>query len=253
MKNMNKTKINFSTYTTTVAKSLVYYAAKDPNFAEFLKEKAKQIKNKALILDNLEIESFKDTEVISPTDTDMACQKANWLIENINKNKFADLTGAATVFKTWADKIPNDDNQPKLIVVGIKIGVIPGLTFGRFKKKKKLINVVIREDVAKSSGVNLAHDTAKVSVDLFSSALKSAGGNVYRLEPEFGDWFFRGRKLSLYTADVYEMKKILNELKDMNILDAKIKDDKGVSVLALSPAINENYMQTAWCLKRLGE
>jgi len=226
--------IKTSLYGSTVAVSLILYAARNDEFAYFLKKILRQTDISGTAPETLNPEIFKNGKVVLPSTLDIAKRKTRWALENRE---------TTLLLKKWADDIPKEDEKPKIIVVGIKVGRIPGLTFGRFKKRKSLMRIMVRKDVSA--------DAVKAGISLFSKELIRANGRINKLEPEVADWYFEGKNLAFYRASSENMKKIINELKKTGVSHASTKNEKGITALAISPAVNENYIMSNWQIEKI--
>lgn len=248
-------------YSTSVALGLILFAEQDGSFAEWFAGQVRERLFSRTLSPNLKKAPVNATArttarfglwtkeclvLLVPSSTEGAVRRANWLLAGFSEKQFPDGRQAIEVLSNWAHThaVPN----PQSIIIGIAIGVIPGVTLGRIRKKDAL-TCIIRNDLVETREPRLMHDVANATLDVLLRSLERAGGNMRKLEPEVTDWVFDDRVTLYYTAPLRTLMKIAHELDELDIVHAPVSDGRG---LAVSPAVNSNaYEMFHWELSPL--
>jgi len=227
-------------YAEAMALSLLKYAEKDSDFAKTLND---------LISSNLNffgapVEIRDGIEILMPQDTDTATGRAHWLMQAIKEDDIPEARSAGATLTAWSKN--RTWESPKQIVVGVIQVAIPGITLGRFKIKR-VMPIIISNDIEESRDFELSSKISEATLGVINRAMRMSGGNVHKIEPELGEWFFGDMDLSFKGAPESELIKIENELTDLGILHRAVKIDDRLAVIAISPSANT----TSWNLKSL--
>lgn len=234
-------------YAETLAASLVLYAQTNKEFAPELKKiidgmggqnKTDQAGMEARIFPHALI-------VLMPSGIDNAVRRAEWLSYMLEANPAQDNKNTASILHAWAEEEAKE--EPKQLVVGVVVVAIPGVTMGKLKIKRKM-NVIIRNDIARKTGVNTVINVARASNEVIAGALEAAQGNARMLEPEVADWLWGERNIAPYSASGKKLKHIEDEIKELNIPHSVICDRRGSAVIAISPAADTEAQEIYWAL-----
>lgn len=120
-----------STYGGALSASLIAYAEQHHDFAHWLREvvsKLPQLEKKIFIPDMPE-----NIQMLVPADTNLAMQRTEWLIQNRETDLLA----------SWVTDKPGEN--PKMIVVGVVVVAIPGITMGKFRRRKESMKFMLQE------------------------------------------------------------------------------------------------------------
>jgi len=233
MINAQKTIKNKVRHENALCLSLLLYAEKDRLFSEELKNtvriflKDEYPKGGGFDYDDL------NPLILMPKDRSSAVKRAWWLIDS----EFQEAKGMLSAFAR--DEFLERPQERQLVVGVVRIA-IPGITLGRLKIRKEMI-IVIRKDIAGDLNIELAGKINQAGSGLLSEAIKRANNNIGRLEPEMGDWLFGDKETAFYSSGKEGMDDIKEDLGRLDIASFEVKDEKGTAVLAISPAVNQEY------------
>lgn len=185
----------------------------------------------------------RDVRILVPEDADDALRRATWLLPRIEEERTPEYNRAAAILVDWAGT--RREEEPKQIVVGVVQVAIPGITLGKIKRRRKVL-LFVRPDVAERKDFEMSRRVSEATLGLLAGALEEAGGNVYELEPEVGDWFFGERETAFFAADEKELVRIGKELEELDVLHFTTEENGRDAVLAVSPAVNSAYAATVW-------
>lgn len=235
------------TYSEALAVSLVLFARKDKDFSSILKKLVHKLSNISSVKSQLR--SIDGVEILIPQDINTAMRRAEWLVGKIVENApRRGLWRASRVLTSWAGE--KELESPKQIVIGITIGIIPGLTLGNIRRKVTM-KIIIRCDLAERTDCNVMHMVNKASCGIVERAIRTARGHAGKLEPEVSDWLFGDKEMSFYSADEKTLHKVGKELSRLDIPHIEVEDGGGMAVLAVSPAVNSEYIEASWKLELL--
>jgi len=227
-------------YAEAMALSLLKYSEKDSNFAKTLND----LISSHLNFFGAPVKIRDGIEILVPKDADTALKRAHWLMQAIKEDDILEAASAGATLTAWSKS--RTWESPKQLVVGMIQVAIPGVTLGRFKIKR-VMPIVIRNDITGSRDLELSSKISEATLGVINRALTMSGGNVHKIEPELGEWFYGEMELSFKSATESELTKIENELTDLGILHSTINKDGKPAVIAISPAVNT----TPWNLKPL--
>lgn len=229
-------------YGETMAIALCRYGDMDTNFANTLNILISDLPSISGFDASIEVRN--GIEILVPKDTDTATRRAEWLIQAIRESSIPEAQRAGATFSAWAKN--RTWENPKQLVVGMIQVAIPGITLGRFKIKR-VMPVLISDDIRESRDLELSGKISEATLGVIDHALRMSGGNIHKIEPDLGEWFFGGMELSFKSATESALTKIENELTDLGIFHRAVKKDGKPVVMAMSPAVNT----TPWNLRSL--
>jgi hypothetical protein len=253
------------TYDEALAISLVRFARYSSDFADILAdkiEKAPFFPHAPEINDeNLLKIALADTDLIFPHDETSAETRANWLIAYLTESDKSRRSSARSALKSWTEEYLNSRNasalsreEPKAIVIGIMVGIIPGVTLGRIKKLQRMI-VIIKEETnsrleSEEAGY-IAKIVSQAALAVSAKSIEPALTSRQSPEPDFSDWFFGERDMVLYRTNKMEFEHIFAELQDLSIpFGFAESEEENIAVLAISPILNENYCVLHWDIEQ---
>lgn len=233
-------------YAEALCASLLAYAKEDRDFSFAL---TNLMRKYALIEAEVTISQPQEVcDVLKPHNREEAERRAEWLLKKIATKKIDGAESAVQMLSFW-NKVQTDE-RTKRIVIGFVGVAIPGPTLGYIKKRKKM-PIITRHNLFTSSNVELVRNASKASHDVLAQAFTQAGDDMSDLEPDVGDWFFGERELSFYATDAKTLSHINEELSEFNILHTHVADEKGISLVAVSPVVNSDYQRAQWHLEVL--
>lgn len=222
-------------YLESLALGLVIYAQHNPRFLRYLELQIAKLAATSMFVQPKVSPSLG---LLIPGGELDAVAKTQWLM-NSKSNAVASL------LKTWKKTKPWE--SPKQIIIGLAVGVIPGITLGKLSRNHTM-SVVIRQDFADSIDIRLVEKINQAGLELIAKALNGSGGNLARLEPEMAVWLLEERSFSYFSADAEKIKHIADELNSLDIAHALLNIDNKPAILAISPAVNYFYQQMHWNL-----
>lgn len=185
--------------------------------------------------------------LIVPADRDTAIRRAEWLIAGIREGWLPGASAAGRLLSAWS--AARTEEEPKMIVIGHILGVIPPVGVGQIKRKRKLTLIATEHIVRKNPGT-LAVTSARLSAEIIARATYLSGGRMERIEPETAEWLFGERLIALFAADTRTMETITRDAEELSIIHAKETDMSGnIASLALSPAANGEYLDLHYDLR----
>lgn len=230
-----KSKTALMSYEQNLALALLAYAEIDKKFAAYLKSfVAQQVSDSLPKSEKLDSKKLEAIKLLLPKDYATAQKKLNWLIEN-KKNSALELLSASSHAHT------NEIIRP--LIIGIVGMAIIGPTLG-IVSKKKVMSVVVDKKIAGQK--KTATLVARVTSDLVSSALLESGGEASKLEPDLADWLFGDKEIMLYESGQNDLQEVKKELEDSKALFSITKKDNQIVALAMSPAVNADYLNKQW-------
>lgn len=218
-------------YRELLAASLCLYAERDSYFGNKLSILTRNLPRQHL--QNKTARIPESAAIFMPTSAEAAERRALWLIQQ-----------DAEIFHSFI--IDRPALNPKLIVVGLMVVAIPGITMGKLRRRKESMTFIIREDAAAESKLDMARSITEASHDVLAQAIRAANCDMQKMEPEMADWFFGEKTMSFYEARGQEMARIQKELEQSDSPFAVSGKNGDTHVLAISPAANRVYMQTCW-------
>ncbi len=214
-------------YLESISLSLIEFAEKNTDFSKYLFSLLTLTRESIFQVFDYNPPS-NPSKLIALEDYSSAVRRADWLFVEIKERRIFPNTLAS-----WY--ISKEKEFPKAIVIGIKIGIIPGLTLGNIRRRKS-INIIFDSNFKTKDKIEFAKKSSKAVLSLFESNLNDAEGNLKRLEPEISDWFFGEKEIDFYKADTASFEKICKELEQDNIPHV-VQRENG-NILAISPAVN---------------
>lgn len=214
-------------YSEHVARSLIAYAEASDDFRAILFHLTRHIDT---VPEGAGLPD-SDASLIMPTGTESAVRRTKWLLESDTLPRAKE---ACAALAAWCGE--RERQEPKAIVLGIKIGVAPLGILGKMKAEEKM-PIVIRSDIRGTGAEELAGMLVKASTSVASRAFMLAGGNARQVEPEVADWFFGEKEMTLFFGDTTQMQALLAELGKLKAVHAVYSDESGPAVIAMSPAV----------------
>jgi len=200
-------------YEETLAWSLVRYAKGSSLFYKDLQKLiSPRLSHEPLLLSQ-KIQTR--LSVLKPSSKETAMRRALWLKEK---------EAAQDVFATLFDE---PFASPKQIVIGIAVGIIPGVTLGKFPRRK------IMTFICEAGGARPKIEVVTaLSHEVLLRSLFLVGGDAQKLDPDTHEWFFDERALTFYKAKKETLAQIKSDLRMLGIPYAFRN-----SILAISPAV----------------
>jgi len=235
-------------YLDTVALSLILFARFDLDFANELRNAVGLRLGAASKLPQehaAKAEQLAElARMILPADREAALKRTDWLFRRIGESVLA-----APILKTWKEE--EFDPFPKQIVVGIIRVAIPGVTLGRFRRKKKAM-IIMRGRMKRTEPLYIQETISQILLDLiFKSVRVRAKGDFMKLEPDFFDWEADGFPVEIYKADQDKIRNISEHLSKIGAEHSKRGDELGLYMLAISPSADHLYAEISWELERV--
>jgi hypothetical protein len=177
-------------------------------------------------------ETLSTSPLLIPDTYEDARKRLHWLLARTDqaaeraRQQLATLTHA----RSW--------EQPKLQVLGFVAVAIPGPTLGNVhkkRKKKKRMNMIMRDDIARTLSTDTVQSMQSTSLRVLHSALARSNGDTNTLEPEMQTWLFEERGFNYYTASSQTMNALVREALQFNIAHAYEQDRHGMTLLAITP------------------
>lgn len=234
-------KTRLTLYGEAMAMSLLQYAQKDQEFAKKLRWIVAGLDTPG---SDRAAEIVSGIEVLLPEDTDSALRRAEWLVQAIEENNIPGGETAAELLSSWTYK--KTWESPQQIVVGVVQVAIPGITLGRIKRRK-IMTVAVKEGLSPNGDLDLSRKISQACLGVLNRALRITGGNVHKIEPEIGDWFFGDMEVSFRSASVEQLANIEKGLTELGAIHYSIKKDGEPVIIAISPSVNSAF----WNLKSL--
>jgi len=232
-------------YPEAIARSLVQYAQTDKDFAiRFWQLLAGLNKIKAELINEYE---HVDVSIISPDCEYSSWKRAEWLLERIRKYENEETEAALKILSAWAESW--SETNEKQVVIGIVGVAIPGITLGLVKRRRPM-SVIIRQDIKEKSGIEFAKRLAYITNELVAKA-SIAGNDNFGLDPDIADWFYHEKDIVLFAAGRNKLDSIPEELASLGIIHSVIEDDRGLALMAVSPAVGPHHYENSWGLAKL--
>ncbi|HET8575129.1 MAG TPA: hypothetical protein VFM02_03090 [Candidatus Paceibacterota bacterium] len=215
----------------TIVRSLIAFSVKNPDFGSWLKTLVHTFPESNDIYHSSPFSSGE--RFFIPNDFSDAQKRAqNFYYFFLAHPKEAEL--ATKLLRGWIEEKPLP--LPKLQVIGLIIGWIPGIDFGRLRKKKKMHFVAEKNFYRKQNEV-CAAATLQANTEIIRKVLHAANGNQNRLEPEMQDWISGEREMCFYEASRETIHDLVREIRRLPIPYALVKGNHP-ELLAVSPSIN---------------
>lgn len=236
-------------YGEVLAQTLIAYAQHDRAFASTLE------RNIALLggEHHAAMENFfpfhQRIELLMPHNRDHARQRATWLIARIKEESLPGTHMARERLTTWASIEINA--EPRALVIGEIVGIIPTIGIGQPKKPKKKLSIVVQKEALSKPRFSLMESVAQVNLEILLHALRLAKGHLRKLEPEFADWLFEDRAMRFYKASPATLATIERDLYSLSVTYATVTDRGDIVALAISPAVNESTQEAYWDIEPL--
>lgn len=233
-------------YAQTIAESLIAYADRNEAFAkhfELLIRKFFSVYEEDKVQVIVPIFPKEKIDIIMPEDEQSAIRRSEWFLARVREKEIAGALEAEQVMKEWVRD--REWESPKQIVVGFVVVAIPGITMGKFSKKRSRMSVLIRNDVVQgTTAIPRTELTEKVSAagqGVIFKTLIAAKGDLQKIPPETFEWFSGDRKQRFLKADRQQILRVKEELRDLRVINSAIFDEKGIAMVAMSPEVNESY------------
>lgn len=173
-----------------------------------------------------------------PRDPTAAHMRTAWLMGTVLPERLAGCREVRTHLAWWAYARPHE--EPKAIVLGIEIGVLPIGIMGKMKRKREPMTVFLRDDGPPPLHTTIREATT-LTHTLVERALTMARGRTALLEPEMGDWLFGDKPTAYYRAPAAVLTDLAAHL---DVLDAPyapfaaVRDAAGaITMLATPPTV----------------
>lgn len=227
------------------AKGLISFAHKNAVFARHLAQAIASIPGQKEYFAPHDDPNALDEKILAPKDLTDAIYRAQWLSKKLSEERFPGSTEATALLSNWMKDDPAE--SPKLLVVGVIVVAIPGITMGKFHRRKSMA-VVIREETLKRSGSFVGKNISKATGGVLLKEVRFAGGALDKLEPDTADWFFGDRETEIYTASGEVLEEMEKEFRKVRIIHEKIQEDGRPIMIALSPSVNMETASSRWPL-----
>lgn len=222
-----------SSYYASYAAALVYYGKENSGFRSYLYERIEKNFNATHITHPVDIES-RYSRVLLPQNEDIARRRLNWMIEKILSDEEDAVYAREIFFNAYNNR---EFTSPKSIIIGIKIGIIPGLTLGNIKIKRS-VKVVLDQE--------LESDTLKVSklitqgtTSLLENEFKKSNYDLKKIEPDISEWLFGDKCIDIYKVSHDELLDIESDLGEFKYSFISLQEKENIpQILIISPAIN---------------
>lgn len=230
-----------------LALSLIAYAHDDEAFASHLQALVAGFSRSTVTYGETFDASLmtQHEPLLTPSTYEHAIRRADWLADQIERQSLPESPKALALLSVWG--ISRTLDEPKAIVLGLKIGVMPIGIFGEQKLQEKM-PIIARADVLRGSVTTFTDLTARASLSALHKALDQVSGNARLLEPEMGDWLYGEKGLTYYEASATQIETIHKELGNTTVINALVSDEDGPAVLAMSPSVNSDYPEAHWDL-----
>ncbi len=236
MKQHQHTKqVQFLSYYEALAFSLIDFAEKNTTFSQWLSSSVG-----AFTLDTFEnftsvVPQPHHVNIFTLHDEQQAVRRAQWIFW-LHDNSNRDTLPAMTLLSNWAHA--HEWEEPKAVVLGIEIGVLPIGIMGKMKRKHHPIDILINTKKLQAlSKADIAKTSVALTGEIVQKGLIRAKGNANLLEPELGDWFFGEKTVVLYGADKNTLTLIHDTLIKANAPISLQRDTNGISAIAIPPTI----------------
>lgn len=188
------------------------------------------------------IPTIEPSQHLFPVSATHADDIVDWLMHELATHPEARI--ARSTMMTWASnyQVPED-----FIVMGLAGTMVPGLTIGdpKIKKKEKSkLQIVVDETWQnKLNATELVEATHELSQNLIALELRKAGGKIGSLHPDTAEWSMGGAATKLYPCDTKQLNDIFNVVTEQN-LHHYIHDEEGiVYAVAISPSVNDSLIE----------
>ncbi|RJR31574.1 hypothetical protein C4569_01285 [Candidatus Parcubacteria bacterium] len=247
IKQLEKNKLKKETfwYSETLAASLILFAKKNKKFCRHFRQQIKQINPR--ILFEVPIKMEENICLLVPEFEKFAYARADWLLNSLVKNNLPGSFYALNMLYSWGKH--ENFEVPKQIVVGVLALAIPGITLGRFTKRRKMA-IIVSKNYDEISNVEMSKYAAQASLGILSKAFDLAGGFLSEIEPEVADWFFMGRELSFYSASNVVVRDIAYEVSRLGAANYLVEAED-FRFLAVTPVLNNFVLESKWKLRNL--
>lgn len=227
-----------SSYLVSVANALINHTASDPAFDQWLRTNIDLATNDPALLPT-ETVPYSKPLTVRPA---YVTRKAWWLFDQIRLNH-DDSDQAAECLFNFARIRERED--PKAIVLGLEIGVLPIGIMGKMKTRREPMDIIFSNPGAKRASTARLSAIAEVSHRVMERGLMRARGNTHLLEPELSDWFFGDKTFRFWRGGKNAHTALLAELKHSDAPHASLEIEPGRWVIALSPALSIELLECA--------
>lgn len=236
-------------YKEALARSLILYARADREFSLTLQQMVRKFAQfrEGEFSEPPALE--RRVKLLLPADRESAIKRARWLSARIHEGDLYETLRAREVLSRWGKA--KDRENPKAIVIGMILGVVPPIGAGHIKRKKKMSLIVSRE--AQKRGRLFAEGASRAMLGILARALDMAGGNSAKLEPEMGEWFYGDREIAFYEANEDALRDIKKELEQTGILHETTEEDGKIAMIAITPSADALYQELHWGLSPLSD
>jgi hypothetical protein len=185
--------------------------------------------------------------LVTISDHTEALQRMEWLVARIQTRELPDTLAAEHLLSSWIRK--RTEEEPKAIVIGWIIGVVPPIGAGHIKRKNKM-SLIVDRGIAKNTRL-MAECAAKASLGMLTEALMRAGGNAKKLEPEIADWLFGERAINFYATDSRTLLAIQKELRELSVVHYGLEQEAHMTAIAISPVVKSLFQEDDWDIEIL--
>lgn len=187
--------------------------------------------------------------LVVPSDREGAIQRAAWLNRGIREGWLPEASAARALLATW--RATQTQEEPKMVVIGHILGVIPPVGAGNIKRKRKL-TLIVRENLVEEDAGGFVQTSARLSAEVIARTAQLSGGRWGELEPETAEWLFGERIVTHFSADAETMGTIARDVRELGIIHAKeVDDDNRIAALAISPMANGEYLGLHYNLRAM--
>jgi hypothetical protein len=189
---------------------------------------------------------------LMPTSLEQAVARALWLVGRVEAQA---IEGYSTVGKLLSGFARiREYEEPKAIVLGLEIGVLPIGLMGKMKSRREPMNVIIRDSFFHTvSPGELTRQVTSLTHHIIERALIDAQGSTAHLEPEIGDWLFGDKQLSLFHADEATMRTLGAFLEVHHLPYAYHTEEDEYALIVPSPTLYLADLPHADTLEKVAE
>lgn len=189
----------------------------------------------------------KQDELFILSDQKEAMQRMEWIIERTESGELPDKYAIERSLSYWVREYAKED--PKAVVIGLVVGVVPPVGLGHLTRKKKMSLIV--EHAIGGKPELMASCAVEASLGVIREALMRANGNTKKFEPEIADWFFGDRAVGVYGADEPTLRAIKLELAELSAVYHVLEDGEHMTAIAISPVVNGLIQEIHWDIEPL--
>lgn len=250
MQTQDATIVHENTYLEYCVLGLLQYADRDASYAGWLhgliSSRVPEFKSSSSQSAGYGVEF---DAVYTPRHGEIAERRTVWLMHEL---EFAPRHTREVMYAYLHDWAKTRE-EPRAIVLGITIGVLPVGLMGEWKRKTEPMSILVD-----TAGLHTLHSlsftqtVATISHGVVERGLHRAQGSTRRLEPELADWLFSDKRILFYRTSQEALVSIHKSLEHFQILHASARAESGaLRAIAVSPSIFVEDLDEASQLERI--